>query len=618
VEKRSKKQKLVKGMSSAVLLSILIHAGLFLLAGMLVVFTVVKQKEVEFEPPQAVERPKMKLKKPKVRIKKSSRPKSTTRIATTVKRAEMPNIELPEMSGMGDGLGDGIGDGFDMMPSIKEVTTFGSEQSIGNDFVGTFYDLNRDRNGRNVPALDQSRYMDIVNSFLNSDWQTSRLTPYYQSPKKLYATTFMMPMMPSILAPYAFGEDETGGFFWLAHYKGQLVHKEGITFRFVGKADDILIVRVNGEIVLIANHDEWIYRRPIGQWQSSSADSRKWRVGGSYAIVGDWITLEPGVPLEMEVLIGEIPGGGFGAMLCVQEEDVEYERSYGGGIILPIFKTEQPSLDLIDEIYNFLVEDGADVTGDPVFRDYDLGGQSVTAEGVKTEPQAPEDPPEDEPLRVWSLADGKSLQAEFVNVIGDKVVLKGARGNLRKIPLAQVSAEDRKFIELAQPPTFNFSFFKSTSQQKIKLSPFAQLSTDVPKIIDYVFTANLEQTSVRSYGSELQVEFFAIGEEIDGDNYILLDRQQSSFIPDKANERSHRFSGKAVRMMDYTFGRQRRGEKYGGYLITVTDERGRIIDYGSSHKWLYENLEKLKEIPVGRHFNKAGNRVHPPRPIRNY
>jgi hypothetical protein len=71
-------------------------------------------------------------------------------------------------------------------------------------------------------------------------------------------------------------------------------------------------------------------------------------------------------------------------------------------------------------------------------------------------------------------------------------------------------------------------------------------------------------------------------------------------------------------MMDYTFGRQRRGEKYGGYLITVTDERGRIIDYGSSHKWLYENLEKLKEIPVGRHFNKAGNRVHPPRPIRNY
>jgi len=44
-----KREKVTKGMSSAVVLSILIHAALFLLAGMLVVFTVVKDKEVEFE-----------------------------------------------------------------------------------------------------------------------------------------------------------------------------------------------------------------------------------------------------------------------------------------------------------------------------------------------------------------------------------------------------------------------------------------------------------------------------------------------------------------------------------------------------------------------------------------
>ena len=70
--------------------------------------------------------------------------------------------------------------------------------------------------------------------------------------------------------------------------------------------------------------------------------------------------------------------------------------------------------------------------------------------------------------------------------------------------------------------------------------------------------------------------------------------------------------------MDYIFGQQRRGEKYGGYLITVTDVRGKIIDYGTSHEWLFENLEKLKRIPVGRHFDKTVARVHPPRPIRNY
>ena len=82
-------------MPSAVLLSILIHVALFLLAGMLVVFTVVKKEEKTFVPPKAVERPKMKLRKPKVRIKKSSRPKPTTRIVSKVNRANMPDIQLP-------------------------------------------------------------------------------------------------------------------------------------------------------------------------------------------------------------------------------------------------------------------------------------------------------------------------------------------------------------------------------------------------------------------------------------------------------------------------------------------------------------------------------------------
>ena len=41
-------------------LGILIHVGLFLLAGMLVVFTVVKKEEKKFESPKAVEWPKMK------------------------------------------------------------------------------------------------------------------------------------------------------------------------------------------------------------------------------------------------------------------------------------------------------------------------------------------------------------------------------------------------------------------------------------------------------------------------------------------------------------------------------------------------------------------------------
>ncbi len=101
----------------AVLGSFAIHATLFLLAGTLVVFTVVKKEEKKFMPPKAVERPKMKLRKPKVKVSKSSKPAPSTRIMTKVKRASMPDIQLPEMSGRSVGLASDV-QGFDMMSDL--------------------------------------------------------------------------------------------------------------------------------------------------------------------------------------------------------------------------------------------------------------------------------------------------------------------------------------------------------------------------------------------------------------------------------------------------------------------------------------------------------------------
>ena len=88
-----KSQRIDKGAPSGFVLSLLIHAAIFLLAGMLVVFTVVNKEEKEFVPPKPVDRPKMNLRKPKV--KKTSTPKPTTRIVTKVRRASMPDIQLP-------------------------------------------------------------------------------------------------------------------------------------------------------------------------------------------------------------------------------------------------------------------------------------------------------------------------------------------------------------------------------------------------------------------------------------------------------------------------------------------------------------------------------------------
>ena len=356
------------------LLSIVIHVALFLLAGMLVVFTVVKKEEKKFEPPKAVERPKMKLKKPKVKVKKTSRPKQTKHILTKVNPAKMPEIQLPEISGMGGdgGLGGGIGGGFDTMPDFEDISVFGAGQSIGNDFVGTFYDFKRDRKGRNI-SMDPGEYLYKLDRFISSGWKSSKLARYYRSPKKLYATTFTMPRMPSYLAPGAFNEHDTVGYCWMVHYKGKLVHRDGITFRFRGMADDVMVVRVNGEIVLNGSNN-WAGPKVAPQWQSSSADSKKY----FNFVVGDWITLAPCEPLDMEIIIGESPGGAFSSYLAVEEQDVEYEENFRGIPIFPIFKTTELSLDLQESIVANLTEGVLNLTNGPVFCDYDTSGSAVT------------------------------------------------------------------------------------------------------------------------------------------------------------------------------------------------------------------------------------------------
>jgi len=615
-----KRQKVVKGIPSAVVLSIVIHAALFLLAGMLVVFTVVKKEEKKFIPPKAVERPKMKLRKPKVKVKKSSKPKPTTRIVTKVNRASMPDLQLPEMSGLSDGLAGGVG-GFDMMPDLSEVTVLGSGYSIGNDFIGTFYDLNRDRKGRynsagfafRDPASGQS-YWGLINKFMRKGWKTSTLARYYRSPRNLYTTTFVTPPIRSTIAPLAFGDTDAGGSFWVVHYKGQLVcpasHTNGITFRFWGQGDDFLMVRVDGEIVLGSAWPGDAKPFVIGHlWESDSADSLKYVMGNNRAVVGDWITLEPGDSLDMEVLIGDW-GGASCYMLAIEEEGVEYERNRQGGPILPAFKTAEPSHELLDAIYTRLQVGELCMTNGPVFCDYDTSGGGAASlgapegEAVLPEPDVSADPE----VRIWTLAGNRTMEAEFVTVIGTKAVLRNPAGKIKKILLEQFSEEDRTYIELACPPTFKVDFTRKDRQHIFSgrhPRPSENRST---------YGVRFKQNSAGAYNHELQAEMFVVGQQnsrLTG-QYFLLDRQQTSFAPTRENQRTHEFkSGRKVVLT----GGIRQGCDYKGYLVTITDERGETITVETSHQWLADNLKNLKELKVGNYFSKEGcKRTFPTRP----
>ena len=229
-----KTQKVVKGTPSAVVLSILIHAGIFLGAGLLVVFTFAEKPPTAFEPPPKRKIPKMPLKKLKIMQKKPSKPKSTAKLTAVVPKLSLHEIQFPDLasSGIGAGLNDSGSAGGFLNLSIEDTEgIFGKEKSIGNDLEVTFYDSKRARSG-SLRTSDGDYCQDLLAKFIRQDWDRSVFSKIYRSPKKRYATCIVIPATMSYMAPALFGKKDAYPGNWIALYKGKLVHTEDITFRF--------------------------------------------------------------------------------------------------------------------------------------------------------------------------------------------------------------------------------------------------------------------------------------------------------------------------------------------------------------------------------------------------
>ena len=617
----NQRKGIVRGGASGFAISLLVHVGAFVLAGLLVVFTVHHRQERQFDPPKPVDRPKMKLKKPKVKVKKSAKPTSS-RIVTKVDRASMPEIQLPEMSGMGDGLVGGMGGGFDLMPDLTEFTTaFGGAVSVGNDLKGFFYNFNRDRKGRKIP-MSPEQMEDLLYAYLKSGWKTSRIARYYRSPNAIFTPTICVPTVMSEIAPQAFGETTAEGYCWAVVYEGELVYPEDITFRFWGVGDKLMAVRVDGETVLICAYMNDVRSRFSTIWQTKDSKDNTYYFAEHRARPSDWITLKAGESKDIKVLMADLQGGLVYHILSVEVKGEEYPRTRAGtGPTFPVFRTSEIPRDMRDVIYADLYPGDTCLTNGPIFRDYDFSARGPVpspSDKVVSEDRAGEATPR---FRSWTLEGGETFQAKLVTSFGASVVLETKARRQKKYPIANLSAADREYLELENPPEFSINFMKSSSQiLNPPTAPWTSGTQRPLQMFEYTFGVQVKQTSVSSpYNRELKVEYFAVGEEVDGDNYVLLERKESSFNPCEMEKRVFEFSGESIelRRMAYRDSAPVRGTKYGGYLVTITDKRGQVINYKSSHDFLYENLDRLRQLSPNNHFERNGIRTTPARPTED-
>ena len=360
--------------SSAALVSLGIHVALIVVALSFVAVTVYVKDDQTFEV-KPVKRPRMQLRKLTVPVnvkkKKTPKPKLRKNIVSKPKTKSV-EIELPELTGVMGGIGGGDGAGLGGIGFNFEMNLFGKDKGSGNELEGLFFDLKMepDRSPTDMKSLiggmdsekekkQNERYREVLKNFANS-WTISRLEKkYFKAPKNKFATSFMVPFMSAEEAPKAYAVDDVvEPKRWVAYYKGKIAAPATGRYRFRGIADDAMLVRIKKRLVIDASYSKNRY----SDWESDHKDNRKFESGREQGVViGDWFFLSKDKPTDMEVLIGEEPGGNFYCRLYIEHEDTQYPKGKSGQPILPIFKTVDVPEKLIPQMKvdpNFGTVDG--------------------------------------------------------------------------------------------------------------------------------------------------------------------------------------------------------------------------------------------------------------------
>ncbi|BCU77765.1 hypothetical protein [Luteolibacter sp. LG18] len=277
-------------------------------------------------------------------------------------------------SGAGGGRGDGNGPGFGsgMGPGLGggggSMSPFGMVDPNANAMVGVLYDTKQDPK-RKETGMTPEKLREVIHDFVSQGWNERTLERnYYKAPQKLYQTRVYMPVMSAAEAPKAFNcEKEVQPSRWLVIYRGDVVAPKSGKFRFVGAGDDVLVVRFNRknvfdygyvlgttgqhvpeikEVLSGAKEDRNVEKAarggamklPITFYKYDGPTNWNQNIGG--LAVGPEFEVTAGSTYPVEILISEVPGGRFGAMLLLQEEGGTYQKTSAGLPILPLFRTE--------------------------------------------------------------------------------------------------------------------------------------------------------------------------------------------------------------------------------------------------------------------------------------
>lgn len=332
----------------SIILSLLTVALIALLLAFYLLPQIIKTTDmiVMIHPAQIEEEPTPTPKKFNRSVTKPSSSSSSARVLTAMTSSHtaipVPDVDvtLPSLDfGHGNDFGEGweAGDG-----KFGGSGSFGSTHRSSGGLEGIMYDFKKKRNGEDVPyeIANPTEFVERAVRLQKSDFSESSLSRYFRAPQSLFLTHLAIPFSNAESGPSFFGADgdiKPSG--WMVHYQGRITVPRSGTYRFSGLGDDYLVLMLKGRMRLAACWSDiqpaiaerWEPTKPTGEWLGPFGNMR--------LVYGDWVYLSEGEVIDIDLAIGERPGGKVGFILHVEEKGVDYRKDSQGRPILPLFAT---------------------------------------------------------------------------------------------------------------------------------------------------------------------------------------------------------------------------------------------------------------------------------------
>ena len=211
---------------------------------------------------------------------------------------------------------------------------FGSSDQ--NDFMldGVFFDFKQTNRGeRRNPNFVQE-----VRQFVDGGFNRSALErTVFRAPNNRSVSFIAHPNMSANLAPAAY--DLAGvveGRQWIIHYNGVISPPRNGRFRFTAYADDQALVAIDGRVVVDGSRQKISDSRFHGTQVHGNMPNTN---DSNHSRTSEWISMQANRNYNIDIIVGENPGGRYMAWIFVEEEGVQYERVGGTWPRLPLFST---------------------------------------------------------------------------------------------------------------------------------------------------------------------------------------------------------------------------------------------------------------------------------------